>query len=65
MQALQEANLRETLPGEPPHEWEPSRTITGKVPHHDAWLIASGNAIVPHQISPFLQGIVEYEGGRI
>jgi hypothetical protein len=35
--------------GEPQHAWEPSRTVTGKVPHRRAQLRAYGNAVVPHQ----------------
>ena len=46
------------LPGESQHEWEPPRTIMRKVPQHDARLEALGNAIVPHQVYPFLKYIV-------
>jgi hypothetical protein len=48
-------------PGEPQHEWEPPRTITGKLAKRVSRLKALGNAICTAQIYPLFQGIVEIE----
>ncbi|WP_220202413.1 DNA (cytosine-5-)-methyltransferase [Reticulibacter mediterranei] len=48
-------------PGQGQQEWEPSRTITGRYRARSQRLRALGNAIVPQQIYPIFQGIVEWE----
>lgn len=48
-------------PGEPQHSWEPPRTITEKLSGRTRRLKALGNAIVPQQIYPIFQAIMESE----
>jgi len=48
-------------PGEKQKENEPTRTITEKIPFHNKRLEALGNAIVPQQIYPLFNAIVNVE----
>ncbi len=48
-------------PGQEQQEWEPARTVTGRQPYRNRRLKALGNTIVPAQIFPIFQGIVECE----
>ncbi|MGB8347693.1 MAG: DNA (cytosine-5-)-methyltransferase [Ktedonobacteraceae bacterium] len=51
-----------TGPGEPPHPWEPPRTIPrGVDPSRRKRLHALGNAVVPAQIAPLFRAIAEAE----
>lgn len=50
-------------PGQEQWEWEPARTVPGKQPYRNHRLKALGNAIVPAQIFPIFQGIVEWMVG--
>jgi len=46
-------------PGEAQHDWEPPRTVTGRVPHRAARLKALGNAVCPQQAYEILRAIRE------
>ncbi len=48
-------------PDEPQTEYEPPRTLTKSTPCRNKRLAALGNAIVPQQIYPIFQGIIEIE----
>ena len=47
------------LAGQEQEAWEAPRTITGKQPYRNQRLKALGNAVVPQQIYPILQAIVD------
>ncbi|MDQ6660193.1 MAG: hypothetical protein M3Z24_04420, partial [Chloroflexota bacterium] len=49
------------LPGYEQEDWEPPRTISGKQSDRNHRLEALGNAVVPMQMLPLLQVIVEIE----
>ncbi|MGB8343987.1 MAG: hypothetical protein WCD86_03830 [Ktedonobacteraceae bacterium] len=52
------------LPGEPQHEWEPPRTAVERDRDRAKRLKALGNAVVPQQIAPILQAMIEIERSK-
>jgi DNA (cytosine-5)-methyltransferase 1 len=56
-------------PGEPQHDWEAPRTVTGTVKDRAARLKALGNAVDPVQFFPVMESLVAahetWRGGMV